>query len=118
MAVVSRLRGPFSLRTSTRTRCRPGLTGSKNDLGEAAEPLHRRRDAGDEVAHIELDDLFPGQLRIGFADGRPFGNDAYSIGGFSTLRGYQHEIEGNALEKLRRALIARVGDPVAAGYVS
>jgi RNA polymerase sigma-32 factor len=28
------------------------------------------------------------------------------------------QIEGNALEKLRRALIARVGDPVAAGYVS
>lgn len=27
------------------------------------------------------------------------------------------QIEGNALEKLRRALIARVGDPVAAGYV-
>jgi RNA polymerase sigma-32 factor len=28
------------------------------------------------------------------------------------------QIEGNALEKLRRALIARVGDPVAAGFVS
>src|SRR5690606_26942757 len=28
------------------------------------------------------------------------------------------QIEGNALAKLRRALIARVGDPVAAGYVS
>lgn len=28
------------------------------------------------------------------------------------------QIEGNALEKLRRALIARVGDPVAAGYVA
>ncbi len=28
------------------------------------------------------------------------------------------QIEGSALEKLRRALIARVGDPVAAGYVS
>jgi RNA polymerase sigma-32 factor len=27
------------------------------------------------------------------------------------------QIEGNALEKLRRALVARVGDPVAAGYV-
>src|SRR5690606_5690177 len=27
------------------------------------------------------------------------------------------QIEGAALEKLRRALIARVGDPVAAGYV-
>lgn len=27
------------------------------------------------------------------------------------------QIEGNALEKLRRALIARVGDPVEAGYV-
>jgi RNA polymerase sigma-32 factor len=27
------------------------------------------------------------------------------------------QIEGNALEKLRRAMIARVGDPVAAGYV-
>lgn len=27
------------------------------------------------------------------------------------------QIEGSALEKLRRALIARVGDPVAAGYV-
>jgi RNA polymerase sigma-32 factor len=27
------------------------------------------------------------------------------------------QIEGNALEKLRRALIKRVGDPVAAGYV-
>ena len=27
------------------------------------------------------------------------------------------QIEGNALEKLRRALLARVGDPVAAGYV-
>ena len=28
------------------------------------------------------------------------------------------QIEGAALEKLKRALIARVGDPVAAGYVS
>ena len=28
------------------------------------------------------------------------------------------QIEGNALEKLKRALLARVGDPVAAGYVS
>jgi RNA polymerase sigma-32 factor len=28
------------------------------------------------------------------------------------------QIEGNALEKLKRALVARVGDPVAAGYVS
>ncbi len=27
------------------------------------------------------------------------------------------QIEGNALEKLKRALVARVGDPVAAGYV-
>jgi RNA polymerase sigma-32 factor len=27
------------------------------------------------------------------------------------------QIEGNALQKLRRALLARVGDPVAAGYV-
>ena len=27
------------------------------------------------------------------------------------------QIEGNALAKLKRALIARVGDPVAAGYV-
>lgn len=27
------------------------------------------------------------------------------------------QIEGNALEKLKRALLARVGDPVAAGYV-
>jgi outer membrane protein assembly factor BamA len=37
------------------------------------------------------------QLRIGFADGHPFGDEAYSIGGFSTLRGYQTEIDGNAL---------------------
>jgi RNA polymerase sigma-32 factor len=28
------------------------------------------------------------------------------------------QIEGAALEKLKRALIARVGDPVAAGYVN
>jgi outer membrane protein assembly factor BamA len=37
------------------------------------------------------------QLRLGFADGKPFDSFAYSIGGFSTLRGYQDSIKGNAL---------------------
>jgi outer membrane protein assembly factor BamA len=37
------------------------------------------------------------QLRIGFGDGEVFGGTAYSIGGFTTLRGHEDSIKGNAM---------------------
>lgn len=37
------------------------------------------------------------QLRIGFANGEAFGSKAFSIGGFTTLRGYERSMRGNAM---------------------
>ncbi|MFA5529054.1 MAG: BamA/TamA family outer membrane protein [Thiohalomonadaceae bacterium] len=37
------------------------------------------------------------RLRIGFGDGEVFGGKAFSIGGFTTLRGYERSIRGNAM---------------------
>ena len=91
---------------------------------DAAGPEAEAMDAHDSAARADLvRDAHARSVRArtphhSRAQARGRNRDARSLGerlGISKER--VRQIEGNALEKLRRALIARVGDPVAAGYV-
>lgn len=92
---------------------------------DAASPESDAMDAHDSVARTELvqqamRDLSDRERLI--IRERKLEEDAVTLEALGARLGISKErvrqIEGNALEKLRRALIARVGDPVAAGYVS
>jgi RNA polymerase sigma-32 factor len=90
----------------------------------AASPEADAMDAHDSAARTELvqdamRDLSDRERLI--ITERKLEDDAVTLEALGERLGISKErvrqIEGNALEKLRRALIARVGDPVAAGYV-
>lgn len=91
---------------------------------EAAGPELDVMDAHDSVARAELvqaalRDLSDRERLI--IRERKLEEDAVTLEALGERLGISKErvrqIEGNALEKLRRALIARVGDPVEAGFV-
>jgi len=92
---------------------------------DAASPESDAMDAHDSAARTQLvqqamRDLSDRERLI--IRERKLEEDAVTLEALGARLGISKErvrqIEGNALEKLRRALIARVGDPVAAGYVS
>jgi RNA polymerase sigma-32 factor len=90
----------------------------------AADPEYETMEAHDNAARSEL-------VRDAMADlsererliirERKLEDESVTLEALGERLGISKErvrqIEGNALEKLRRALIARVGDPVAAGFV-
>lgn len=91
---------------------------------ESADPEQRVMAAHDGAARVDLvwaalDDLSERERLI--IRERKLEEEAVTLEALGERLGISKErvrqIEGNALEKLRRALIARVGDPVAAGYV-
>jgi RNA polymerase sigma-32 factor len=91
---------------------------------DCAGPEAEAMDAHDSAARAELvadamRDLSDRERLI--IRERKLEDDAVTLEALGERLGISKErvrqIEGNALEKLRRALIARVGDPVAAGYV-
>lgn len=92
---------------------------------DAASPEYDAMNAHDSAARTELvqqamRDLSDRERLI--IRERKLEEDAVTLEALGERLGISKErvrqIEGSALEKLRRALIARVGDPVAAGYVS
>ncbi len=91
---------------------------------EGADPEFEAMIAHDSVARAELvqeamRDLSDRERLI--IRERKLEEDSVTLEALGARLGISKErvrqIEGNALEKLRRALLARVGDPVAAGYV-
>lgn len=91
---------------------------------DGADPEAEVMEAHDGAARVELVrdalcDLNERERLIIRA--RKLGEEAATLESLGERLGISKErvrqIEGNALEKLRRALISRVGDPVAAGYV-
>ncbi|WP_135212882.1 RNA polymerase factor sigma-32 [Vitreimonas flagellata] len=91
---------------------------------DAAGPEAEVMDAHDSIArsalvHAAMSDLSDRERLI--IRERKLEEEAVTLEALGERLGISKErvrqIEGNALEKLRRALIARVGDPVAAGYV-
>ena len=91
----------------------------------APSPEADAMDAHDSIARADLVRAAMGDLsereRLIIRE-RKLEDEAVTLESLGVRLGISKErvrqIEGNALEKLRRALIARVGDPVAAGYVS
>lgn len=91
---------------------------------DAAGPEAEVMDSHDSIARSELVRAAMGDLsdreRLIIRE-RKLEEEAVTLEALGERLGISKErvrqIEGNALEKLRRALIARVGDPVAAGYV-
>ncbi len=88
--------------------------GPEADVMEAHDNVARR-----ELVHDAMRELSDRERLI--IRERKLEEDAVTLEALGARLGISKErvrqIEGNALEKLRRALIARVGDPVAAGYV-
>lgn len=92
---------------------------------ESASPETETMDALDSVARVELvrDALcdLSDRERLIICE-RKLEEESVTLEALGARLGISKErvrqIEGNALEKLRRALISRVGDPVAAGYVT
>ncbi|MCA8886048.1 MAG: sigma-70 family RNA polymerase sigma factor, partial [Hyphomonadaceae bacterium] len=88
--------------------------GPEADAMEAHDNIARA-----ELVHEAMNELSDRERLI--IRERKLEEDAVTLEALGERLGISKErvrqIEGNALEKLRRALIARVGDPVAAGYV-
>jgi RNA polymerase sigma-32 factor len=86
---------------------------------EACAMLAHDSAARAELVHDAMRDLSDRERLI--IRERKLEDDAVTLEALGERLGISKErvrqIEGNALEKLRRALIARVGDPVEAGYV-
>lgn len=122
-AMASRLSGPDRSLNAPLTE---DGDGEWQDIitSDGLDPEHAVMEAHDSAARTDLVWAALGDLsereRLIIRE-RKLEEEAVTLEALGERLGISKErvrqIEGNALEKLRRALIARVGDPVAAGYV-